>query len=118
MTSSELNQILTSFHPMLKQMQTGLNNLVSQIETITGAGEKRSADSDIETIAPTSTKKIKRARTPKDPNAPKRPMTSYLRFQAENRQRIAASVPDGNYATIREKLSAEWVALTPEQKQV
>ena len=60
-------------------------------------------------------KKRKRAR---DMNAPKQPLTGYVRFLNDRREKIRADNPALSFSEITKLLGAEWSKLAPEDKQV
>jgi FtsZ-binding cell division protein ZapB len=59
-------------------------------------------------------KKRKRAR---DLNAPKQPLTGYVRFLNDRREKIRADNPALTFSEITKLLGAEWTKLAPEDKQ-
>jgi len=59
----------------------------------------------------TSTKK-----KPKDPNAPKKSMTSYMLFANDMRPKLKASQPDLSFGEVSKTLGAEWKKVKPEVK--
>lgn len=59
-------------------------------------------------------KKRKRAR---DMNAPKQPLTGYVRFLNDRREKIRADNPALSFSEITKLLGAEWTKLAPEDKQ-
>uniref|UniRef100_A0A0W0EUQ7 HMG box domain-containing protein n=1 Tax=Moniliophthora roreri TaxID=221103 RepID=A0A0W0EUQ7_MONRR len=58
----------------------------------------------------------KRKRT-KDPNAPKRPASSYIIYQNEVRQTIKEQHPNLSPAEIRTLISQEWAKMSEEEKE-
>lgn len=60
----------------------------------------------------------KRKRTKKDPNAPKRPASSFIIFQNEIRQQVKEAHPDLPSTELRKLLADKWNNLPTEQKQV
>lgn len=59
----------------------------------------------------------KKAKVAKDPNAPKRPPTSYFIFLTENRENIKAKNPEAKVTEIARIAGQQWKALTPAQKK-
>lgn len=55
---------------------------------------------------------------PKDPNAPKRPPSSYIYFQNEVRQQLKKEFPEITQNELLARISKKWAAMTPEQKDV
>jgi hypothetical protein len=62
--------------------------------------------------------KKKRAKKPKDPNAPKRPASSYLLFQNDIRQELKKKHPNMSHGELLSMISKQWAAMTDEQKAV
>lgn len=60
-------------------------------------------------------KKRKRAR---DINAPKQPLTGYVRFLNDRREKIRAENPGLTFSEITKLMGAEWTKLPPSEKQV
>jgi len=58
----------------------------------------------------------KRKRT-RDLNAPKQPLTGYVRFLNDRREKIRADNPALTFSEITKLLGAEWTRLPPEDKQ-
>jgi hypothetical protein len=72
-------------------------------------------------VAATEKKTRKRARkTPKvkDPNAPKRPPSSYLEFQKAVIDDFREQYPELKYQHVMKKIGAAWQGMTDEEKQV
>ncbi|KAI0069237.1 HMG-box [Artomyces pyxidatus] len=63
-------------------------------------------------------KKRRVARKPKDPNAPRRPASSYIFFQNDIRKRLRSEFPDITYTEIMARISKMWGEMTLEQKEV
>jgi hypothetical protein len=59
-------------------------------------------------------KKRKRAR---DMNAPKQPLTGYVRFLNDRREKLRADHPNLTFSEITKLLGAEWTKLAPNEKQ-
>ncbi|KAL0581197.1 hypothetical protein V5O48_000785 [Marasmius crinis-equi] len=53
----------------------------------------------------------------KDPNAPKRPASSYILFQNDVRSTIKAKYPDLSPSELRTAISQEWATLKEDQKE-
>lgn len=71
-----------------------------------------------ETSTQTSTG-VKRKRTEaKDPNAPKRPATAYIFFNAEMRPKVKEEHPEMSLAERSKLVGKMWANLKPEKKQV
>lgn len=54
----------------------------------------------------------------KDSNAPKAPLTGYVRFMNDRREQLRAERPDVPFPEITRMLGNEWSKLPPEEKQV
>ncbi|TNN67448.1 High mobility group protein 20A [Liparis tanakae] len=63
------------------------------------------------------TKGRKRKKPMKDCNAPKAPLTGYVRFMNDRREQLRAERPDVPFPEITRMLGNEWSKLPPEDKQ-
>ncbi|PPQ99794.1 hypothetical protein CVT26_009171 [Gymnopilus dilepis] len=63
------------------------------------------------------TKKRKRNTKPKDPNAPKRPASSYILFQNEVRKQLKKDNPDLTNAELLALIAEQWKQMPDEQKE-
>lgn len=63
------------------------------------------------------TKGRRRKKPLKDSNAPKAPLTGYVRFMNERREQLRAERPDVPFPEITRMLGNEWSKLPPEDKQ-
>uniref|UniRef100_A0A8C2ZC98 High mobility group protein 20A n=1 Tax=Cyclopterus lumpus TaxID=8103 RepID=A0A8C2ZC98_CYCLU len=63
------------------------------------------------------TKGRKRKKPMKDCNAPKAPLTGYVRFMNDRREQLRAERPDVPFPEITRMLGNEWSKLPPEEKQ-
>jgi hypothetical protein len=63
------------------------------------------------------TKKRKRNTKPKDPNAPKRPASSYILFQNEVRKELKEQHPNLSNADLLGMISEQWKHMSDEQKE-
>ncbi|XP_056596084.1 high mobility group protein 20A isoform X1 [Triplophysa dalaica] len=63
------------------------------------------------------TKGRRRKKPLKDSNAPKAPLTGYVRFMNERREQLRADRPDMPFPEITRMLGNEWSKLPPEEKQ-
>ncbi|GFO09476.1 high mobility group protein 20a-like [Plakobranchus ocellatus] len=59
----------------------------------------------------------KKAGIVKDSNAPKQPLSGYLRFVAERREQVRLENPSLSFAELSKQLGGEWSALAIHQKQ-
>ena len=64
-----------------------------------------------------ASKKRKRPVKPKDPNAPKRPASSYILFQNEVRKELKERHPDLTNADLLALISEQWKSMSDEQKE-
>lgn len=60
----------------------------------------------------------KRRKTFRDSNAPKAPLTGYVRFLNEQREKVRAERPELNFPEVTKLLGAQWSKLSAEEKQV
>ncbi|CAI9735779.1 Hypothetical predicted protein [Octopus vulgaris] len=63
------------------------------------------------------TKGKKRKATMKDKNAPKQPLTGYVRFLNERREKLRQENPNLSFSEITRQLGGEWSKLAPREKQ-
>ncbi|KAG8576211.1 hypothetical protein GDO81_009800 [Engystomops pustulosus] len=63
------------------------------------------------------TKGRKRKRSPRDNNAPKAPLTGYVRFMNERREQLRSERPDVPFPEITRIVGSEWSKLPAEEKQ-
>ncbi|PIO31077.1 hypothetical protein AB205_0135070 [Aquarana catesbeiana] len=63
------------------------------------------------------TKGRKRKRSPRDNNAPKAPLTGYVRFMNERREQLRAERPDVPFPEITRIVGSEWSKLPTHEKQ-
>ncbi|KAG7454093.1 hypothetical protein MATL_G00263780 [Megalops atlanticus] len=63
------------------------------------------------------TKGRKKKKPVKDSNAPKAPLTGYVRFMNDRREELRAERPDVPFPEITRMLGNEWSKLPPEEKQ-
>lgn len=64
------------------------------------------------------TKGKKRRKGLRDSNAPKQPLSGYLRFLTERREKIRQENPNLSFTDISKQLGAEWSNLPQHDKQV
>uniref|UniRef100_A0A7S2WS60 FACT complex subunit SSRP1 n=2 Tax=Rhizochromulina marina TaxID=1034831 RepID=A0A7S2WS60_9STRA len=65
---------------------------------------------------PEGTGKPAKKRRPKDPNAPKKPLTAYFLFLAKERGRVKEQNPDASFAEIGKLCGQKWKEMTLEEK--
>jgi hypothetical protein len=61
--------------------------------------------------------KPQRAGRKKDPNAPKRPLSAYMFFSQDWRERIKAENPDAGFGEVGKLLGKKWKCLEDEDKK-
>lgn len=59
----------------------------------------------------------KRRRGPRDMNAPKQPLTGYVRYLNENREKVRGENPGATFSEVTKILACEWSKLTSQDKQ-
>jgi len=64
-----------------------------------------------------ASKKRKRTIRPRDPNAPKRPASSYILFQNEVRKELKERHPELSNADLLSLISEQWKSMSEEQKE-
>jgi len=62
--------------------------------------------------------KRKKVGVPKDPNAPKRPVTAYIIFSTEVRQKLHSDQPEMGFVELMRHIGGLWNKLPAEDKQV
>lgn len=57
-------------------------------------------------------------KAPKDVNAPKKPLTPYMTFSANNRDRIVKTMPEGTaFGDVAKKIGEEWAKVSDKKKE-
>jgi hypothetical protein len=79
-------------------------------------GKRKAAVTEDEPLD--GTKKRKRIIKPKDPNAPKRPASSYILFQNDVRKDLKEMHPELNNADLLTLISDQWKNMSSEEKDV
>ncbi|KAF9480835.1 HMG-box [Pholiota conissans] len=87
-----------------------LHGSVARTDTLKGKGKAHANDED-------GPKKRKRNTKPKDPNAPKRPASSYILFQNEVRKELKEQHPELSNADLLGLISEQWKQMSEEQKE-
>lgn len=98
---------------MLRDLVTAAKPDATADDKATGGKRKRKIDAGDDTEAPK-----RRKRKPKDPNAPKRPASSYIFFQNEVRKKIKASNPNISNSELLTMISKQWQEMSEEDKAV
>lgn len=80
-------------------------------------GGKRKAEV-LEEVTKNGKKKRTVTKKKKDPNAPKRPPSSYLMFQNEIRKELKTQHPEIKHSELLTMISKQWAEMTDEQKAV
>jgi len=60
---------------------------------------------------------LKNGKTAKDPKAPKRPLSSYMIFSQENREKIMTENPGIKFTEVAKKAGEMWKSITAEEKK-
>jgi len=103
------NNVLEGKEALSHESLNVLNNVSQQVAQ-TGANIK--AEDEVKP-------KRRRIAKPKDPNAPKRPLTAYLLYLEEMRPTIQQDLGEGQKrGDISSEGTRRWHTLTPEQQQV
>jgi len=95
------------------QLQDTLNTVISSLQTFSQQltlFKKRK--SELEGTSP-----IKKRKTIKDPNAPKRPLSSFFQYLAEQRAIAAEAYPGITGKDLNDRLTKQWQDMTAEEKQ-
>ena len=86
----------------------------AKVETKTVGKKKAKKDSDDDAYVAKQSKGDK----VKDPNAPKRPMSSYFLFMNAKRAGVKEAEPDLKFGELTKKLTEKWKALTDKEKKI
>ncbi|XP_061629463.1 high mobility group protein 20A isoform X3 [Phyllopteryx taeniolatus] len=92
-------------------------NMDEQQSSPAANSENASQRNGDETRRANWTKGRKRKKPMKDRNAPKAPLTGYVRFMNDRREQLRAERPDVPFPEITRMLGNEWSKLPPEEKQ-
>ncbi|XP_018410143.1 PREDICTED: high mobility group protein 20A [Nanorana parkeri] len=92
------------------------HQLVEQQHLLEGA-ERRQEEEQPRPRRGGWTKGRKRKRSPRDNNAPKAPLTGYVRFMNERREQLRAERPDVPFPEITRIVGSEWSKLPAHEKQ-
>ncbi|OSD01739.1 HMG-box [Trametes coccinea BRFM310] len=92
--------------PVNGQFPMGMGPPVMPVAQENGKKRKRGEDAEGK----------KRAKKPKDPNAPKRPASSYLLFQNDVRNELKAKHPDMRNNELLSTIAKLWADMPQEQK--
>lgn len=98
-----------------------IDGIPSSIAQVNGKRKAEVLDSDDGEEEVDTGKKGKRKKAPKkakDPNAPKRPPSSYLLFQNEVRNELKQSFPDLANSELLKMISVRWAGMSDADKQV
>ncbi|KAF8351078.1 hypothetical protein F5887DRAFT_935823 [Amanita rubescens] len=98
---------------MLRDLAVAAKPDVAADDKATGGKRKRKSEAGDDTEAPK-----RRKRKPKDPNAPKRPASSYIFFQNEVRKKLKASNPNMSNSELLTMISKQWQEMSEEDKAV
>jgi len=70
-----------------------------------------------ETTKSTKSEKAPRTKAKKNPNAPKRPLSAYMFFSQDWRERIKNENPEAGFGEIGKLLGAKWKEMDDEDKK-
>merc|ERR1712071_514228 len=80
--------------------------------------DKRRWDIEMKAFNTTnSTGQAKKMKQKKDPNVPKRPMTSYFLFMQEKRESVVKDQPGIKIGDIAKEISRRWAEVGPKEKE-
>ncbi|SAM62229.1 probable NHP6B-nonhistone chromosomal protein [Ustilago bromivora] len=74
------------------------------------------AKADTKTKSSTSTQK-RTTKSKKDPAAPKRPLSAYMFFSQDQRERVKADNPDAGFGDVGRLLGARWKEMSDVEKK-
>ena len=60
---------------------------------------------------------LEMAANPKDPNAPKKPLSAYFLFSQDERLKVKAEFPDYSITEVAKELGRRWATIDPAIKQ-
>ncbi|CAI9565014.1 unnamed protein product [Staurois parvus] len=107
-------------HPPNSQQEDQDHQLQHQIaeqQHLLEGGERRPEEEQPRPRRGGWTKGRKRKRSPRDNNAPKAPLTGYVRFMNERREQLRAERPDVPFPEITRIVGSEWSKLPTHEKQ-
>lgn len=102
-----------NFAPYMQQQQPPQQ----QPAAVARNGKRKAGEVD-DAVEDGGKKKRGPVKKPKDPNAPKRPASSYLYFQNEIRQQLKQELPNITQPEFLARISKKWAELTPAEKEV
>ncbi|PWZ01513.1 putative NHP6B-nonhistone chromosomal protein [Testicularia cyperi] len=71
-----------------------------------------------ETKSKSSTQAAKRTtKSKKDPEAPKRPLSAYMFFSQDHRERVKAANPEAGFGDVGRLLGAKWKEMSDAEKK-
>ncbi|KAM9312857.1 high mobility group protein 20A [Gastrophryne carolinensis] len=97
--------------------QEHLQHQVGEQQQLLESGELRQEEEQPRPRRGGWTKGRKRKRSPRDNNAPKAPLTGYVRFMNERREQLRAERPDVPFPEITRIVGSEWSKLPALEKQ-
>ena len=74
------------------------------------------AKADTKTKSSTSTQK-RTTKSKKDPAAPKRPLSAYMFFSQDHRERVKQANPDAGFGDVGRLLGAKWKEMSEAEKK-
>jgi hypothetical protein len=78
--------------------------------------DKQRYDKEMSNYVPPPAEGGKTKRKKKDPNAPKRPLSAFFLFCADERPSVKVSHPEYSVGEVAKEMGERWSQVTPEQK--
>lgn len=125
-TIGHVDMPVHTIHRMPSTVDTTLINPeqiadLSQVEILQGETHSTASVSDVTDATDKQRKggwpRGKKRKRPKDENAPKQPLTGYVRFLNDRREKVRADNPTATFADLTKLLAVEWSKLAAEEKQ-
>ncbi|OBZ71853.1 High mobility group protein 1.2 [Grifola frondosa] len=112
--ADQFSQVLGNLpYPSAFQGQANGQFVIAGLPQATPAGRKRKSRAEDDADG-----KKRRVKKPRDPDAPKRPASSYLLFQNEIRKELKAKYPDLRNNELLSEIAKLWAEMPQEQKEV
>ncbi|XP_053673998.1 high mobility group protein 20A [Anopheles nili] len=113
--ASKVVSVLAEPKPELSQTDESKDN-AKELESSASATPGNSGAKAKQSVSKASAKK-KRRKVPKDANAPKHPLTGYVRYMNENREGVRQKNPNLTPVEITKIMAEEWSKLPDERKK-
>lgn len=114
---------LASIAAQLNVNLSAANFAIAATTAVPARSTEAAAGADADEVAPVTGKRARKKREdkPKDPNAPKRPLTAYFRYLQETRPGLIVKLGQGNIKRAAGDLSAvateQWNKMSAEEKE-